>query len=343
MLIGEFIKMYVLGVLSVIFPCLLAQEQLSVSINKPRTRLPKPWEETNTNTDHVRCFCNLPLCVTTGYMCKSTSGGCFSELLDVTSKSGYRARHGCIEHLSESQLPHCPISDKGLLPKKDKDHQKSSLLCCTNDMCNHVDNPLTKSFINRSLDDADNKVHRDDHEAFLYTDSEVWFRAATIAVPICGAVILFALVALAVKFLKSENRNSLQHNKLGSTMYVLTSAQKDSKWTPSPYRPCTTKRTPYYAQVHPSAFLHQRPEEGRTSRDSQAPLLLSSERDIRNSAPMNVCLNKNEANEKGLHYQSTQSLILELGKATPDYSAAANMNVNNNEDKFRNDSKPFIA
>jgi len=51
-------------------------------------------------------------------------------------------------------------------------------------------------------------------EIYLYSDSEVWFRAATIAVPICGAVILFVLIALAVKILKNENRNSL-HHKLG--------------------------------------------------------------------------------------------------------------------------------
>lgn len=37
-----------------------------------------------------------------------------------------------------------------------------------------------------------------------YTDQELWFRAATIAVPICGALILLILVLLAMKLLRSD-------------------------------------------------------------------------------------------------------------------------------------------
>lgn len=37
-----------------------------------------------------------------------------------------------------------------------------------------------------------------------YTSAEVWFRAATIAVPICGALILLVLIALAVRILQSD-------------------------------------------------------------------------------------------------------------------------------------------
>lgn len=35
-------------------------------------------------------------------------------------------------------------------------------------------------------------------------NNELWFKAATIAVPICGAVILVVLIALAVRILKKE-------------------------------------------------------------------------------------------------------------------------------------------
>lgn len=48
--------------------------------------------------DELRCHCNLPVCVTTGYMCKSAMGTCFSEIVDRTDLS--RSRHGCLELLS---------------------------------------------------------------------------------------------------------------------------------------------------------------------------------------------------------------------------------------------------
>lgn len=37
-----------------------------------------------------------------------------------------------------------------------------------------------------------------------YSSNDVWFRAATIAFPICGAIILFILIALAVRMLKND-------------------------------------------------------------------------------------------------------------------------------------------
>lgn len=48
--------------------------------------------------DELRCHCNLPVCVTTGYMCKSSRGTCFSEIVDRTDLS--KSRHGCIELLT---------------------------------------------------------------------------------------------------------------------------------------------------------------------------------------------------------------------------------------------------
>lgn len=35
-------------------------------------------------------------------------------------------------------------------------------------------------------------------------NGEVWFKAATIAVPVCGAIILFLLVGVAVRLLKAD-------------------------------------------------------------------------------------------------------------------------------------------
>ncbi|CAG9817266.1 unnamed protein product [Phaedon cochleariae] len=84
-------------------------------------------------------------------------------------------------------------------------------------MCNHVESPQTRNLMNDTLLDTANRYQQQD--TFLYSDSDVWFRAATIAVPICGAVILFVLIALAVKILKNEHQSSAMH-KLGPTMYV---------------------------------------------------------------------------------------------------------------------------
>lgn len=51
--------------------------------------------------ENVRCFCNLPQCVTTGYMCKSSGGVCFSDLQDHPHPRStvYGGRHGCAELL----------------------------------------------------------------------------------------------------------------------------------------------------------------------------------------------------------------------------------------------------
>lgn len=48
-----------------------------------------------------------------------------------------------------------------------------------------------------------------------YNNNEVWFRAATIAFPICGAIILFILIALAVRMLKNDSLDS--PSKLGGS------------------------------------------------------------------------------------------------------------------------------
>ncbi|CAH1121297.1 unnamed protein product [Ceutorhynchus assimilis] len=323
-----------------------AQEE-SVSINRPRVRTPQqPWDE--LKTDQVRCFCNLPSCVATGYMCKSSSGDCFSDLLDSSRGSAYRGRHGCIEYLSESKRSRCPITDKdGQVHTPNKEHPRSLLVCCRKDMCNHIDNPITKNLLNNSLDeDSEAKFQHQDLEPFLYSNSEVWFRAATIAVPICGAVILFALIALAVKMLKKENQNLL-HHKLGSAMYV-PSDQKQGKWSENPYKPSTVKR-PFYHQAHPHSFVSGQ-DDDLQNRQFQIPLLVTNE--IRDFSNLNSSANavnesKNDTNAKFnlMHCESnsSRSIIMEIGKSTPDYSLAANINLNSEEEKFCTNDKTFMS
>lgn len=124
----------------------------------------------------IRCYCNQATCVSTGYMCKSTSF-CFSDL-----GSGV---HGCLDR-----------------------RRCTGLHCCKEDMCNymHVDihahthkAPMTGSF--------DDSLDNDSERMALLESAlqrEVWFKAAVIAVPIGGVCILAVLVVAAVRMLRQD-------------------------------------------------------------------------------------------------------------------------------------------
>lgn len=214
----------------------------SISINKPIMRRgsldPTGWVQ--FSTEYVRCFCNLPSCVGTAYMCKSSGGGCFSELLDQGSNHGafprddYKGLHGCVELLNDrNQRKWCENND-GSSSKtnyRKRNQSKSLLLCCYHDMCNHADSPETKVLLNdtvlsASTNESDNRSVDSigiKQDTVLYTESEVWFRAATIAVPICGVVILLVLIILAVKLLRTESTNhTISNPKLGMSSYSYT-------------------------------------------------------------------------------------------------------------------------
>ncbi|CAH1977082.1 unnamed protein product [Acanthoscelides obtectus] len=194
-----------------------------ITINKPVVRSSRL--QAQFATGYVSCFCNLASCVTTGYVCKSVKGGCFSDISDQNS-NGHKGHHGCIEQLPEEESAKCQtrggMHERTVIRRKES--PRSLFLCCHHDLCNHVDSPQTKSLLNTTLlsdisEEQDLRYQNQQETTYLYSDSDVWFRAATIAVPICGAVILFVLIALAVKILKSEHQDSAVH-KLGPTMYV---------------------------------------------------------------------------------------------------------------------------
>ncbi|XP_077298649.1 uncharacterized protein LOC143919927 [Arctopsyche grandis] len=175
--------------------------------------------EGNSTGRHVRCYCNLPQCVTTGYMCKSPAGGCFSELLSDVNL----ARHGCIETLDtgdhKAKCMNSPSSSavrSGVGAVGAGQASTAFVLCCFRDLCNHVDSPQSRLRLNdtiaagnwsgfpniagsNTIGQAIGAPGSADNNA-----NEVWFRAATIAVPICGALILFLLIALAVKLLRTD-------------------------------------------------------------------------------------------------------------------------------------------
>lgn len=174
----------------------------------------------------VRCHCNLPRCVTLGYMCKSLLGACFTNNTPApthayTSNHKLHHRwapmHGCVELLPGDRHAECVRKGgvrppQGVLaltpaPSTPPPQPDPALTCCRHDMCNYRDIDM---YI---------QVDGDGHTDMKRQDSELetlWFRAATIAVPIAGGFILIVLVLLASKMLAKENkRQRLAQQVLG--------------------------------------------------------------------------------------------------------------------------------
>ncbi|GIY24586.1 uncharacterized protein CDAR_169461 [Caerostris darwini] len=56
----------------------------------------------------VRCYCNLPACVTSGYMCKSSAGVCVSDHFGFNGDL-WQSRHACMELLNDEDQPINPL------------------------------------------------------------------------------------------------------------------------------------------------------------------------------------------------------------------------------------------
>lgn len=158
----------------------------------------------SVSADDIRCYCNLPACVSTGYMCKSAQGTCFSEVVDHSDLS--KTRHGCVELLSRP-------SNECITHPNAKARVSPSLMCCNEDMCNYIDKleiwiQVTK--LNESYTGVSGGGNGNDGSSYFGQDAalrqDVWFKAATIAVPICGIFILILLVVLAVRMLRKDSK-----------------------------------------------------------------------------------------------------------------------------------------
>ncbi|XP_022915933.1 uncharacterized protein [Onthophagus taurus] len=266
-------------------------EFASVMVNRP---IQKTADEERINngdnklsTGHTRCYCNLPTCISAGYMCMSPSGGCFSNMLhQSTSSSGaYKGRHGCIELLTDKeQREWCQLEPHS--SHKKKSHSRSLLYCCYRDLCNHVDSPVTTHLIDESelLFNASRKQQplkpRSQIEELRYSETEVWFKAATIAVPICGTVIVLVLIMLAVRLLRSENNQHARY-KLGEK-YIPSQNKNNMEHH---YRlPIQKEMMPIH---HNPVYSNHHTEELQQIR---APLLVQNELEssLMNSSPKNV-------------------------------------------------------
>lgn len=167
------------------------------------------------NQGEIRCYCNLPVCVATSYMCKSSKGFCFSEVPNQNDVS--KSRHGCIELLH--QLGHEACQKRLRNARVHKGKTTSWLMCCSEDMCNYIDLNLGILFnakFNHSYSSAGMSSSMEDRDFFLGSQpdaisrQDVWFKAAVIAVPIAGGFILIMLILLAVHMLRKDNRRQRQ-------------------------------------------------------------------------------------------------------------------------------------
>uniref|UniRef100_A0A8C7XLJ0 BMP and activin membrane-bound inhibitor homolog n=1 Tax=Oryzias sinensis TaxID=183150 RepID=A0A8C7XLJ0_9TELE len=151
----------------------------------------------------IRCYCDAPHCVATGYMCKSEVNACFTRVLDPLNANS-PLTHGCLEPGAADAC-----SSRRAATAADGLSGALALECCHDDMCNY----RGLHDLAHTKDSADGRYQADGNNRNLVTRvqelgsaKEVWFRAAVIAVPIAGGLILVLLIMLALRMLRSENK-----------------------------------------------------------------------------------------------------------------------------------------
>lgn len=78
----------------------------------------------------IRCYCDAPHCVSTGYMCKSEANACFTRLLEPFTANS-PLTHGCLD-------PAADASDACAGHSRGADTPAvAALECCHDDMCNY--------------------------------------------------------------------------------------------------------------------------------------------------------------------------------------------------------------
>ncbi|XP_043116123.1 BMP and activin membrane-bound inhibitor homolog (Xenopus laevis) b [Puntigrus tetrazona] len=158
----------------------------------------------------IRCYCDAPHCVATGYMCKSELNACFTRTLDPQSAKSPLS-HGCYDPLVNSGKT-CHSEST-----YDTIHGSATLQCCHEDMCNYRG---LQDVTYRGSEIHDKRRHQTESSRHVIarlqeipSSKEVWFRAAVITVPIAGGLILVLLIMLALRMLRSENRRLRQQRR----------------------------------------------------------------------------------------------------------------------------------
>ncbi|XP_026148074.1 BMP and activin membrane-bound inhibitor homolog a [Mastacembelus armatus] len=154
----------------------------------------------------IRCYCDAPHCVATGYMCKSQLNACFTKVLDPLHANS-PLTHGCLDPIASAADICSSSSSRG----RDAlgGTWATMLECCHDDMCNY----RGLHDLAHARDSTDGRYQTDGNNRNMVTRvqelasaKEVWFRAAVIAVPIAGGLILVLLIMLALRMLRSENK-----------------------------------------------------------------------------------------------------------------------------------------
>ncbi|XP_076241541.1 BMP and activin membrane-bound inhibitor homolog [Calliopsis andreniformis] len=146
----------------------------------------KSDDNDSSNIQEVRCYCNQPDCVPQGYMCRGRS--CYTE------QNGYS---GCFdESFNDRQCP-------------------TGYDCCEQDLCNHVDSPAVRNRLKApQVVASDQRPYHGPVQSVNHgvQSTDGWFKTATIAVPICGLIVLLILASLAIRLLQPV---PTQGDKLG--------------------------------------------------------------------------------------------------------------------------------
>ncbi|CAH1396628.1 unnamed protein product [Nezara viridula] len=237
----------------------------------------------------------MPDCVTTNYLCRSDGMGCFSDLNDNQDFS--QAVHGCLDFLSWDKGRTCQN-----VPASGTGREGSLLLCCHEDMCNHVDSPEAREKYNETILDRRKLLNDtpelsvrcrqisrmlpvavdDDLKAFTvrsqlrlgeegerveYTDQDaLWFRAATVAVPIFGALILLILIFLALKILRTDPQSLQPKLRVGPNTRVMIGSN-------NPHIDTGAKKLPLLYQHNDCTSRTQEKNEANAKLNSPATLL----------------------------------------------------------------------
>ncbi|XP_064102198.1 uncharacterized protein LOC135212583 [Macrobrachium nipponense] len=232
--------------------------------------------EENKEDGEVGCHCNLPRCVTTSYMCKSAMGACFTRNTPTPTRAYAQAHrmyqrrapmHGCVELLPESLHKECMKKSGARTSSREGDHTETAnsdpdhvpdpeLSCCSQDMCNYHD---TGVYIPVDITyDSQTDMNRKDTEMV----ETLWFRAATIAVPIAGGFILIVLVLLASRMLSKENKRHRMAQVIGER-YLKAPLYPGGSSEPLPHLPlyyhAPLSKAPSLAQSSHRASYEEKP------------------------------------------------------------------------------------
>lgn len=83
----------------------------------------------------IRCYCDAPHCVATGYMCKSELNACFTKVLDPLNANS-PLTHGCLDPIANA-ADICSSSSSSRGTDTLTGASATALECCHDDMCNY--------------------------------------------------------------------------------------------------------------------------------------------------------------------------------------------------------------